>query len=508
MREIKIGLMKSDPYWEGILKQEGVPFEIVSKDFRNYTLLIVNSLLDTEKKLVTDYLENGGLALSFTAFFEDVYRKHVSSIVPNDDKLFNSISLFSLNSDMHPIKDETYENIEDIVFSKEVGKGKLILLGFNLPDVLNNFNYSPGPLFTPSGPIFQILPDISRNSIRKLIRNCLIVLFNHVGLPYIRLSNFPSGFKSVFVFRVDADNYDEGDFYETMKILLKTRIKATWFINQSAYQNNLQDLEKLKGYGFEVQSHMNKHCVYNSVKKNYESLVESLRFLKAFNPNAFAAPFGMFNKSLLAAAEKSGMKYSSEFSYDYDSLPSFPIVDGRVYRVLQMPIHPVCLESFIEVGRGYDAILEHFDYIIKKTVEERLPIFWYGHPTRVFRNYPSYFQVFEQLMRRVKAGIWKATFNEFHEWWANRLNFDYSVYFDGTGILVKWDEQFNADLEIFYNGKFKASKLTSRIDLKGMKRINVSVADERKQYTKSIKDFLSKLKCRLLNKYLNYKNMR
>ncbi len=512
MRKIEIGLLKNDPYWETILKQEGVPFEVVSEDLEKYTLLIANQMLDLGKKaLVMDYLENGGLVLSFTVFFEENrHVKRVSSFVPSDNKFFKGVSSFSLYGKTYQIKDESYENVENIVFSKKVGKGKLILLSFDLSDMLEKLNYSPNPLFTPSGSVFQILPKVSRNSIRVLIRNCLIDLLNHADLPYVRLSNFPSGFKSAFVFRVDADNYNEKDFYETIRILSKHGIKASYFINQSSYTNNLEDLRRLKYLGFEVQSHMNKHCVYNSVRKNYENLSQSLDFLKEFNPNAFVAPFGIFNKSLLAAAEKLGMVYSSEFSYDYDNLPSFPIVNGRVSKVLQMPIHPVCLESFIEVGRGDDAILKHFDYTFEKAIKERMPIFWYGYSTRVFRDYPTYFRVFGKMVGKINKnnGTWKATFSEFYKWWVERLNFSYSVYSDGTGILVKFNRHFAVDLEIFYKGMFKVSNLRSRIDLKGMRNVQTPVEKERRQYARSFKDILSKLKLYLLNKYLNYKNMR
>lgn len=504
--------MESNPYWESILKQEGTPFEVVSEDFRKYPLLIVSRLLDAEKrKQIMDYLEKGGLVLSFTVFFEEKGgNKKISSLVPSGDRLFDGIPFLSFDSDVYLLKDESYENIENIAFVKKIGKGKLILLSFDLAEALGDIRYYPAPIFTTSGPIFQILPRVSRNAIRKLVRNCLIDLFNHADLPYVRLSNFPGGFNSAFVFRVDADNYDEKEFSETARILYENKIKTTYFINQSSYQNYLDDLTKLRNYGFEVQSHMNKHCVYDSVKKNYENLAQSLEFLKDFKPNAFVAPFGIFNKSLLSAAEKLGMNYSSEFSYDYDSLPSFPIVNGRVSKVLQLPIHPVCLESFIEVGWGDSAMLEHFDYMLKKSVSERMPIFWYGHPTKVFREYPTYFQVLNQTLNKINKikGIWKTNFSEFYEWWITRLGFEYSIHFDGKGIFVKWSQNLNVDLEIFYKNKFKVSNLKSYIDLRFMNKMpKLPVQDERNQYRRSLKDALSKLKLYFLNKYLNYKNM-
>ncbi len=507
MQEIKIGLIKSDPYWENILWQEGVPFGIVDGDFKNYSLIIVNH--NEQKQKITDYLENGGLVLSHTRMFEDTKKSKIGNFVPDDDKFFNGISVFSLNSETYPLAEDSYNNTKDVVFSKKVGKGKIILLSFDM-NVLENVGYSPKPMFTPSGPIFQILPDVSRGSIRKLIVNCLMNLFNHANLPYVRLSNFPSGFDNVFIFRVDADNFDEKDFYETIKILNKNKTKATYFINQRSYQNNLKDVMELSKNGFEIQSHMNKHSVYNSIKENYDNLQQSLEFLKEFNPNAFVAPFGIFNKSLIAASERLGMKYSSEFSYDHDNLPSFPVINGKVVKSLQIPIHPVCFESFIEVKRGDSEMLEHFDYVIKKSLIGRMPIILYGHPTKVFKGYPTYFKVFDQVLKKINKSkkIWKTTFGEFYDWWLSRLGFRYTVYFDGNDISLRWGGQTNVDIEIYYKGKFKVNPLRSRIDLRKMDESNLSVENERHQYRKSLRDFLSKLKFKMLNSYLNRKNMK
>lgn len=510
MQEIKIGLMKSDPYWENILWQEGVIFEVVKDEFKNYCLLIVNTNVDSDTETqIIEYIENGGLVLSYVKTFEEKFSKSkITNLVPNDNKLFKGISLFSLNSEISIPKDKSYQNTENLVFSKKIGRGKLTLLGFEL-NVLENINYSPKPMFTPSGSIFQILPDVSRNSIRKLVSNCLIELFEHAYLPYVKLSNFPSGYKGAFVFRIDADNFVERDFYQTIETLEKNKIRATYFINQKSYEGKLNHIKILDGKGFEIQSHMNKHCVYNSVKNNHDNLKQSLEFLKDFNPQAFAAPFGIFHKSLVGVAEKLGMKYSSEFSFDYDNLPSFPVVNGKIIKTMQIPIHPVCLESFIEVKRDDSDMTEHYDYVLKKTLNERIPVIWYGHPTRVFKDYPSYFDVFSQMVKTVgmSKDIWKATLGEFYNWWVKRLGFAYAVYFDGNSILVKWKTPINANLDIYYKGRFKSSPLKSKIELSGMKKMEIEIENERSQYRKSLKDIISKLKFELLNNYLNRKNM-
>ncbi|MBI2107420.1 hypothetical protein HYT57_05540 [Candidatus Woesearchaeota archaeon] len=152
---------------------------------------------------------------------------------------------------------------------------------------------------------------------------------------------------------------------------------------------------------------------------------------------------------------------------------------------------------------------EHYDYVLKKTLNERIPVIWYGHPTRVFKDYPSYFDVFSQMVKTVgmSKDIWKATLGEFYNWWVKRLGFAYAVYFDGNSILVKWKTPINANLDIYYKGRFKSSPLKSKIELSGMKKMKIEIENERSQYRKSLKDIISKLKFELLNNYLNRKNM-
>ncbi len=61
-------------------------------------------------------------------------------------------------------------------------------------------------------------------------------------------------------------------------------------------------------------------------------------------PSGFVAPHGRFNRTLLIALEMLGVTHSSEFGLAYDELP-FAVGSGAV---LQIPIHPVCLEIFLE----------------------------------------------------------------------------------------------------------------------------------------------------------------
>ena len=48
-----------------------------------------------------------------------------------------------------------------------------------------------------------------------------------------------------------------------------------------------------------------------------------------FRMQGFAAPFGTWNDELGRAIVDCGFEYSSEFSYDYDNLPSLPQTSER-----------------------------------------------------------------------------------------------------------------------------------------------------------------------------------
>ena len=63
----------------------------------------------------------------------------------------------------------------------------------------------------------------------------------------------------------------------------------------------------------------NKNNIINGLKK--------LNDLNIKNLYGFSAPFGEWNESLYRAMEDK-FKYSSEFCYDYDNFPSFPIINN------------------------------------------------------------------------------------------------------------------------------------------------------------------------------------
>ena len=112
-------------------------------------------------------------------------------------------------------------------------------------------------------------------------------------------------------------------------------------------------------------------------------------------PVGFAAPHGRFNGGLHAALESLGVSHSSEFGLAYDDLPFFPY-EGRV---LQIPVHPICLGVFLEAHNeatcppwtpadAAQLALSHFERMIDEKRLAGEPIFLYGHPEGRLGRFP------------------------------------------------------------------------------------------------------------------------
>jgi hypothetical protein len=82
----------------------------------------------------------------------------------------------------------------------------------------------------------------------------------------------------------------------------------------------------------------------------------------------------------MRALEDEGYEYSSDFGYDYLGLPSFPSLDGRVSKILEIPIFPVAPELFFE--KKIFSVRDAVDYY-KKAIDEmvycNLPVIIYAH---------------------------------------------------------------------------------------------------------------------------------
>jgi hypothetical protein len=271
------------------------------------------------------------------------------------------------------------------------------------------------------------------------------------GGVWIRVAAFPFPYRSAFNFRVDYDQFEPEGFRAMLAAAEAHADCTSHFVNGAAFHRHPKAVKRLRG--LDVGSHGFWHHVYRTEDENVRNLRRGIEVLRAARiaPAGFVAPHGRFNQALLAAMDDLGITHSSEFGLAYDELPFFPEPTG----VLQIPIHPVCLELFFEAARrgrmqprtGEDPArteqlmtqaLEYFVEMAREKYRAAEPMFFYGHPWSPPRSSSRVLAVLANAVTGLGA-VWRTTLSEYGAWWRVRAGVRLSVHRDGEEYLVSAD---------------------------------------------------------------------
>jgi hypothetical protein len=243
---------------------------------------------------------------------------------------------------------------------------------------------------------------------------CLELLQHRRGLPFVRLWNFPNGARSLFCLRIDTDNGSEEQLKELSQVVHRNGISATWFIDAKSHAKSIKSVAELHEQEFGI------HCFTHETFPDYERNVQNIRKAQAvlretkFRLHGFAAPFGTWNNELGRAIVDCGFEYSSEFSYDYDNLPSVPQLQGGE-GALQIPIHPICIGSLKRHSYNSEQMIRYFASVVERKIAVREPIIFYHHPRDMHLNVLEW--LFQE-MRYEKVPV--RTMGEYASWWKMR----------------------------------------------------------------------------------------
>jgi hypothetical protein len=138
------------------------------------------------------------------------------------------------------------------------------------------------------------------------------------------------------------------------------------------------------------------------------------------------------------------MSYSSEFSYDYDNVPSYPFINNHFTSVLQLPIHPICPGSLRRSGYTEEEMVEYFISLIDKKLSLREPICFYHHPTHHFT------EVFDIVFQYIRENhIHACSYSEYALWWMKRNNVQIHFTFDEMTKTISSDIE-NSNKDVWY----------------------------------------------------------
>jgi len=262
---------------------------------------------------------------------------------------------------------------------------------------------------------------------KKLLRDFLwekiLHAFKRQGLFCPRKAFYPHGIRTVFSFRVDADEYHSGEFSNFFEAAKSHARAISLFISMANYDTVPQEIVRCYKAGFDVHSHAYTHFTYASYEQNRRNILKATQRLEKLGvPKiGFASPYGRWSPALQRVLEEMRFQFSSEFSFDHDDLPLYPVLNGRRSNVLQVPVHPIGLGVYMQSRRFYDAaeVQHYYERWWAKKYDSGEPCIFYDHPTQWLGVYPEFIDVLFS-MAKARKNVWFANMSDFSSWWKQR----------------------------------------------------------------------------------------
>jgi hypothetical protein len=466
---LTIGLLKSAPGWELLLRQLGVAFEPIARGADiatdSHSAVIVNDVLTPDQYHgLIEYLGKGGAVLDQGFLHARMYsgsvgRKRIRCIPPerNSDvfretwlldvyglanRLTNSVrasgtggiitggtgtgASTSANTRIR-YSDETLFN--GCVRLGEYGGGPVGFLGLDIDSLMTDTRSRRKQFYT-AGRYFpsETVALVSKGEIGRLTEALLKWLHFARGLPFVHKWRFPGELQSLFSFRLDTDGASDEQLRNWYGIAREHGIRISWFVHGEPMEGRFSVLHDMEDQ--ELALHGYRHRVYPTAEENRENIAANRRQFESagISCTGFSAPYGTWSLPLAEAVESEGLPYTSEFGLDYDSLPSYPWLGDRFASAPQVPIHPVCTGSFLHLHASPADITAYYRWIIDIKIRSREPVILYDHPLHPHPEISG--DIFELAGERQLKNF---GFAEYAQWWNNRTRADFQVYFETAG---------------------------------------------------------------------------
>lgn len=294
-----------------------------------------------------------------------------------------------------------------------------------------------------------------KSKVRKAVVTAIRQAFSESGRPYVHLWYYPGDYRTSFSFRFDLDEYDAADFDTMCGLIERERESITCFPNLGTYAQYPQALRRLKELGVEIGQHGYVHHVYDNYRQNAWNLTRAEEVLSPITGKlrGFSAPHGKWHPSLGRILEERDYLYSSEFCLEYDGFPYYPLLEGRLSKVLQIPTHPVCEGVFLErYGYQRERLQRYFTAVVQAKAAQEEPILFFGHPTRRIGRYPAIFMDLMDVVQELPQ-VWRVSFEGLARWWRKRQDAEFTFeYRDDKIHLLTGQPAGDFRVEILWPG--------------------------------------------------------
>jgi peptidoglycan/xylan/chitin deacetylase (PgdA/CDA1 family) len=417
--------------WELMLTQEGLPWQVV--DLREgvprdqcSVLVVVRPLEPVEGDAVLAYLRSGGGVIGAAHHLAGVLgtttrRERLSYILGDGDDAFNFPGVLDLGLvgwiPREANRLRTQQN-DFALFAGPASGGAVVLFPFDVHAAMADSRTATRAFYRRR----ERLPSeqvslVAKGEVRHLVHQALAYVHHARGLPYVHLWYYPSGAPNILAFRVDTDGAPQSDIDTLYDVVRESGVGATWFVDVRAHESWLPHFAALTGQ--EIGLHCYEHRVAEDPEWNRRQIARGRDLLDAVGlaPRGFAAPYGTWRPDLASVIDEFGFDYSSEFSCAYDTLPMIPEIQDRVFRTLQVPVHPVSIGSLLRIGATGPQMDEYFRSVTAVKLARHEPLFFYHHPTHRQWN------VVLHLLEGVRTlGIKPMTLGAYAMWWKDRTS--------------------------------------------------------------------------------------
>ncbi len=438
------GIVGDAPGWQLLLRQEGIPHSVANSDLQpeQYSAIVVSDTDDRQAiGRVRSYLDAGGGVLCSGKMYSAITMnasssRHVRFISPEPNSIYPGIGLVDVGRPCDlPTAANSLRTDENAAaaFVGPVGAGMLIALPFDAGSIAGDSAVSRRSFYARRRRLpFERVSSVSKSGVRKLVSRSLEVIHHRRGLPFVHVWYYPSGASTACAFRVDTDDADEREIRNLHDLAAGWKVPVSWYVHVKAHERYCDLFREMPGD--EIGVHCYEHKIHgdaDSTRRDIRRAIEVLHSV-GLSPRGYAAPYGIWNDAVSEAIVPFHFEYSSEFSYDYDNLPSWPMGAAGFSETLQIPIHPISIGSLRRQGFSEEEMIDYFSEAVELKMASHDPLIFYHHPKN------GHHRVLEQLFGMMRqAEIPAMTMSDIASWWRRRQHVEPQMTFSGSLLHMK-----------------------------------------------------------------------
>jgi peptidoglycan/xylan/chitin deacetylase (PgdA/CDA1 family) len=491
---IQIAVLNCSKTWNTIIEQEGFLCQkiISAKDSIDYPLTLLLDDVNQKVDTILDVAREGGFFVLNPAMASKIFNlttkqeqcKYWKCDFRNlkiSDKVIDIPFRITFTN-----KSEEWNEIDKDsgILIRYWGKGGFIVLPFDLENWLKNKKTIRKRFYAERKELpSERVANFSNSPIRKIFSAVIEYFFTEFSLPLVKKWYFPGLKKNLFLYRIDTDFCSIDQANNLKNLLNKYNLKATWFIDTINDDRVKQVYSQLGEH--EVGIHCYHHIITKDKMQIKNDIIASKQICKkhGIKPVGYAAPLGEWYSELSEVLEDESFSYSSEFAFDFDNFPSYPIIDNKFNSVLQIPIHPVSPGRLRRSHFTEDEKVEYFKSVIFEKMMEDEVMAIYHHPAH------EMLEMTEKIFQYIKnENIPNLTFRDYCEFYKRRLDFTPGAFWQGNKILMDYDISYeDVVLCIKVNGKTALTKYREVIDLDALsfdEKLNYFKTGERERIYK------------------------